>query len=184
LLVLASASPRRRALLEAIGARFEVRASEVEELSEGDPAEVVVANAVRKAEAVAATAAGGAVVLGVDTDVALDGELLGKPRDEAKARAHLARLSGREHEVLSGVAVCRDGVLAGTGLARSRVVFAALDSANVELYIRSGEWRDRAGGYAIQGLGSILVDRIDGDLSNVIGLPLRTLAELLPEAFH
>ena len=124
-----------------------------------------------------------AVVVGADTDVALDGRLLGKAADAEAARERLQQLSGREHEVLSGVAVCRGGAIAGTGLARTAVRFRDLDSATVERYVASGEWADRAGAYAIQGLGSMLVDRVDGDLSNVIGLPLPLLADLLPEAF-
>lgn len=181
-LILASASPQRKALLEAVGARFEVRPSGAVELRRGDPAEVVVENARAKAESIAAGLAGEHLVLGVDTDVALDGKLLGKPADDAGARGHLKALSGREHEVLSGVAVCRNGAVT-TGIERSTVLFRDLDSATVEAYLRTGEWRDRAGGYAVQGYGSSLVERVEGDLSNVIGLPLRLLAEILPEAF-
>ena len=117
-------------------------------------------------------------MLGVDTDVALDGRLLGKAEDERGARARLEALSGRSHEVLSGVALLGDGER--TALARSTVAFRDLGEAEIERYLRSGEWRDRAGAYAIQGLGSTMVESLHGDLSNVIGLPVKTLVDLEP----
>lgn len=156
---------------------------EVAELTEGPPEQLVVENAARKARAVAERVPGDALVLGVDTDVVLDGQVLGKAADEAEARERLGSLSGRTHEVLSGVAVVDSGDDAAdrTALARSLVTFRELDPSTVDLYLRSGEWRDRAGAYAIQGLGSILIERLEGDFSNVVGLPLRALFELLPE---
>ena len=179
-LVLASASPRRREILAALGIEFEVIVSDVEELSEGDPAEVVVENALRKARAGRDLAGAGAedLVLGVDTDVVLDGRVLGKPGDEAQARARLEALSGRTHEVLSGIALL--GEDERTALATSSVTFHALSAPDIDRYIASGEWRDRAGGYAIQGLGSTLVERLHGDFSNVVGLPLKTLLQVEP----
>jgi septum formation protein len=125
------------------------------------------------------------IVIGCDTEVVVDGAILGKPADIAGARARLDRLSGRTHEVLSGLVLVR-AVPGGTpreraGIARSAVTFRELDPATIELYLGSGEWRDRAGAYAVQGLGSILVARVDGDVSNVIGLPVSLLAELAPE---
>jgi septum formation protein len=153
---------------------------EVEELREGPPAELVVENALRKARAGLAVAPDGAQVLGVDTDVVLAGRTLGKAGDAAGARERLEALSGRTHEVLSGVALARAGEDERTALARSRVTFRSLEPATIELYLRSGEWRDRAGAYAIQGLGSILVERLEGDFSNVVGLPLSTLLALEP----
>lgn len=153
---------------------------DVDELSDGDPADVVVQNARRKAAAGARIARAHDVpVLGVDTDVALDGRLLGKPADEAGARERLEALSGRTHEVLSGVCV-RDGGEERTGIARSDVRFVHLEPSVIELYLRSGEWRDRAGAYAIQGLGSILVAGLQGDFSNVVGLPVTLLLQLAP----
>lgn len=159
--------------------QFEVVVPEVEEVTEGDPGDAVLGNARRKAAAVEAS---GALVIGCDTDVVLDGRALGKPGDEGTAREFLELLSGSSHEVLSGL------VLLGPepdrireGVARSVVTFRALAAAEVDRYIASGEWRDRAGGYAIQGLGSTLADRVEGDLSNVIGLPLALLLELAPE---
>ena len=153
----------------------------MEEETRGDPREVALENARRKAAAVAAElAAEGAppaVVLGADTDVALDGDILGKPADEAQARAFLARLSGRTHEVVGGV------VLAGRGefVEVTEVDFAALDQATLDWYVRSREWEGRAGGYAIQGRGAALITGIRGDYLNVVGLPLPRLLSLHPE---
>ena len=152
---------------------------EVEELSEGEPEVVVLENARRKATAAAAAVGSEAVVLGVDTDVALDGGLLGKPGDEAAARERLERLSGRTHEVLSGVWLAGAGG-DRSGVARTEVRFRELDGALIDLYLRSGEWRDRAGAYAIQGLGSILIASLEGDFSNVVGLPVALLLQLAP----
>jgi septum formation protein len=180
-LILASASPRRREILERLGVGFEAVVPDVQELSEGEPDAVVVENARRKARAVRelAAAAEGAVVLGVDTEVCLDGELLGKAADEAAARVRLERLSGRTHEVLSGVVVL-EGQAERSAVARTEVTFAELSPETIDLYLASGEWRDRAGAYAIQGLGSILICTIRGDFSNVVGLPVPALLELIP----
>jgi septum formation protein len=182
-IVLASASPRRRELLERLGVEFEVVATDVEELTEGQPEAVVVENARRKAHAGRAlVGTADALVLGVDTDVALDGRLLGKPEDAKGARTRLESLSGRTHEVLSGVVVVGGSEAAGerSAVARTSVRFERLDAATLDLYLASGEWHDRAGAYAIQGLGSILVESITGDFSNVVGLPLPALLELVP----
>lgn len=187
-LTLASASPRRRAILAALGLEFDVVVTDVEEVADGDPEAAVLENARRKALAGAELAGEGeGLTLGVDTDVALDGRLLGKPADEAGARERLELLSGRTHEVLSGVAVAarsgasRAAAVERWAVARTEVRFAALEPATIDLYLASREWIDRAGGYAIQGLGSILVEEIRGDFSNVVGLPVRALLELLPE---
>ncbi len=182
-LVLASASPRRREILSALGVPFEVVVPEVEELAGGgEPQELVVENARRKARAglVLAGAAPGDYVLGVDTDVVLDGRLLGKAADATGAKERLEVLSGRTHTVLSGMVVAGPGEEERSGVARSEVTFQALDEPTLELYLASGEWRDRAGAYAIQGLGAILVEQVEGDFSNVVGLPLRLLFSLLP----
>jgi septum formation protein len=143
----------------------------------------VIENARRKARAGRAASGARGPTLGIDTDVALDGRLLGKPADEAGARARLEQLAGRTHEVLSGVVVIDGGEVPveRAALARTEVSFAELEPRTIELYLRSGEWRDRAGGYAIQGLGSILVTAIRGDFSNVVGLPVTTLLELVPD---
>jgi len=154
-----------------------VRVSGVDEETRGDPREVAVENARRKALAVAAR---GEVVLGADTDVALDGEILGKPADETQAQAFLERLSGRTHEVVGGIAVVRDDRLT-TVVEVTEVEFAALDSSTVEWYVRSREWEGRAGGYAIQGRGAALITGIRGDYLNVVGLPLARLLALHPD---
>jgi septum formation protein len=125
----------------------------------------------------------------VDTEVVLDGRVLGKAADAEEARAHLEGLSGRTHEVLSGVVVLgprqSDGDPAErSGVARSQVTVKELDQPSLDLYLDSGEWRDRAGAYAIQGLGSILIQRLEGDFSNVVGLPVGLLLELAPELFE
>jgi septum formation protein len=187
-LVLSSASPRRREILSSLGIPFEVVVPDVEELAEGDPEEVVVENARRKALAGFQAARERASALGVDTEVVLDGRTLGKARDLAAARQHLERLSGRTHTVLSGV-VLLDPKRGGgseerSGIARSEVTFRDLDQATIRAYLASAEWRDRAGAYAIQGLGSILVARVDGDFSNVVGLPVRVLLQIAPELFE
>lgn len=148
----------------------------MEELGEGEPAAVVVENALRKARAV-----GGDLVLGVDTEVVCDGIVHGKAPDEATARAYLERLSGREHEVWSGIALRDAAGGERTAAARTVVRFRALDERWIDWYLGTGEWRDRAGAYAIQGLGSLLVDRVEGDFSNVVGLPIRLLLRLLPQ---
>jgi septum formation protein len=150
--------------------------SDVEERVCGDPVEVAVSNAALKAQAVARA---GPVVLGVDTVVALDGVLYGKPADVAEARETLSRLSGRVHEVVSAIAV----VVAGetrTASAATRVAFRSLDAATIDWYLATEEWRERAGGYAIQGRGAALVAGIEGDYLNVVGLPVAALLELLP----
>ena len=186
-LILASASPRRREILSSLGIPFKVVVPDVEEVEEGDPEEVVVENARRKALAGFASAGGRATTLGVDTEVVLDGRTLGKAADLAAARQRLEALSGRTHTVLSGVVVLdpeRGGPGERSALARSEVTFRDLDQATIGAYLASGEWRDRAGAYAIQGLGSILIGRVDGDFSNVVGLPVRTLLRVAPDLFE
>jgi septum formation protein len=181
--ILASGSPQRRALLAALGLDFEVRAPVLEEATEGEPRELVERNAIRKAEAVAA-GAGDALVIAGDTEVVLDGEVLGQPGNGREARVHLERLSGREHQVFGGIALLApgsEGEGRRTRVEVSNVAFRELAPPLVAAYLASGEWRGRAGSYAIQGLGSALVERVEGDVSNVIGLPVPLLLELAPE---
>lgn len=179
--ILASGSPQRREILERLGIKFEIRVSGVEEIVNGDPAEVVLANALLKARAVAEEAPG-CLVIGCDTDVVLDGQVIGKPEDEAMARQHLGRLSGRSHRVLSGLAVVGpEPERVRSGVAESKVSFRELGKVEVERYLASGEWRGRAGGYAIQGRGSALVAGVEGDVANVIGLPVGLMLDLAPE---
>jgi septum formation protein len=123
------------------------------------------------------------LVIACDTDVVLDGKALGKPADVDEAREYLDRMSGRSHEVLSGLVVLSGGE-ERSGLDRTTVVFKQLDEAAKERYVRFGEWRGRSGGYAIQTLGSSLVERIEGSVSNVVGLPVGLLLELAPELFE
>lgn len=178
-LILASGSPQRRAILTQLGLDFEVRVSGVEERERGPAPETSLANARAKATAVAAGAPE-ALVLGVDTMVALDGAIYGKPGDPAQARATLQALSGREHTVFSGVCLIAGGAQR-CAVADTRVRFRELDGALIEWYVAGEEWRERAGGYAIQGRGAALVAAIDGDYSNVVGLPVATLLALAPE---
>lgn len=187
-LILASRSPQRRALLEALGLEFEVLVPEVEEHTNGDPRELVLRNALAKARAAAAGAEAGAMVIAGDTEVVLDGRALGQPEGAEQARAHLRALSGREHEVLGGLALLGPERIEGvprerSGVESSSVTFRELDDRLLDACVASGEWQGRAGAYAIQGLGSALVDSLRGDLSNVIGLPVPLLARLAPEVF-
>jgi septum formation protein len=182
MIILGSKSPQRRALLDALGVEFEVQDPAVEEKTDGEPRDLVVRNALRKAEAVAADRPGALVIAG-DTEVVIDGEVLGQAGTEAEARAHLERLSGSEHHVLGGLALVgpRDDQDPRTGVDLSTVAFRELDTTLLDAYLASGEWRGRAGSYAIQGLGSALVDIVRGDVSNVIGLPVGLLLRLAPE---
>jgi septum formation protein len=174
-LVLASRSPRRRAILEQLGVEFRVEPPEVEELLEGEPRELVRENALRKARAVE-----GERVLGVDTAVVLDGRAFGKPRDAAGAERSLRALSGRDHEVISGIAL-REAGHEASGVAVTRVRFRELDDRTIDWYISRGEWGDCAGGYAIQGKGAALVAEIEGDFWNVVGLPVPLLIAMVPD---
>lgn len=182
-LVLASASPQRRAILTQLGLDFDVVAPEVEELSEGEPRALVIDNALRKARAVrAADAARGLrrTVLGADTAVVVDGKAYGKPGDEEEAEEVLSLLSGRSHEVRSGIALI-DGEAEQTAAACTIVRFHRLEEPMLRWYLESGEWRDRAGGYAIQGRGAALVEAIEGDYWNVVGLPVAELLRMRPD---
>jgi septum formation protein len=177
-LVLASRSPQRRAILARLGVPFEVRPSDAPELENGEPRALALENAFRKASAVAARVPG-ELVLGVDTLVSLGARLYGKPVDEADARTMLSALSGRRHTVVSGICLIADGS-ARTAAASTAVEFRSLDATLIDWYLSSGEWRERAGAYAIQGRGAALVAGIEGDFLNVVGLPVTTLLELAP----
>lgn len=184
-LILASRSPQRRAILEQLGVSFAVRHADVEELGAGEPVAVARENARRKALAVAAAEGHPEVpVIGVDTLVALEGEIYGKPRDEREARRFLAALAGRTHQVVSGVAVVERAHPPRDAVAVTDVTFRALDDAVLDWYLATGEWRERAGGYAIQGHGAALVREIRGDYLNVVGLPVAALLDLLPGLVH
>jgi septum formation protein len=141
----------------------------------------VIENARRKARAVERP--DGAVVIACDTDVVLDGEVLGKPADAAESKIYLDRMSGRAHTVMSGLVVVGADGEERSGLERSEVVFKDLSDAEKHRYVNFGEWQGRSGGYAIQTLGSTLVARVEGSISNVVGLPVSLLVELAPELF-
>ncbi len=176
-LVLASSSPQRRAILAALGVPFEVRVGDVQETDEGTPILVARENALRKVLAV--SRADGETVLGVDTLVATGAEIWGKPPSAEAAAATLRHLAGRTHEVVSGFALAGDeGTVVGEEV--TRVTFRVLDDRAIAWYVGSGEWKGRAGGYAIQGRGGALVRRIEGDYLNVVGLPVGAVMDLCP----
>jgi septum formation protein len=178
-LILASASPRRAELLTAAGYVFTVDAVDVDERQHpGESPEAYVGRVARlKAEAARARHPD-QLVLAADTAVVVDGDVLGKPAGEADAARMLRRLSGRSHVVVTGVAVACGSRLE-TGVERTVVWFAPLPDAIIQWYVESGEPLDKAGGYAIQGLASRFVPRIDGSYSNVVGLPVALAARLL-----
>ncbi len=179
-LTLASRSPQRRAILEQLGIAFEIRFLEIEELEDGPPGEIALQNAQRKALAVASE---DSLTLGVDTIVALDGRIYGKPADDQAAHATLQALSGRRHQVMSGICLLGPDLARGrerAALVTTTVEFRPLSEPMIDWYVATGEWRDRAGGYAIQGRGAALVRRIEGDYLNVVGLPIAELLELEP----
>ncbi len=174
-LVLASASPRRRQLLEMLGIAVTVRPSSVPEVRL--PGEMPVPYAERLAQAKAMSVPG-ELVLAADTIVVAGGEVLEKPRDEADALRMLTRLSGRTHEVVTAVALAR-GRQVRVRTDRTRVTFRAMTERQLRDYIATGEPMDKAGAYGIQGYGAALVARIEGDFFGVMGLPLRLVLELL-----
>ncbi|MGH2713993.1 MAG: Maf family protein [Thermoleophilaceae bacterium] len=177
-MILASRSPQRRAILEQLGVEFRVEAPEVEELATGDPRRLVRENAMRKARAVTSA---NERVLGADTAVVLDGHVFGKPRDAAEAETFLRRLSGRTHEVMSGITLREPGGGERSDVAVTRVRFRRLEQPDLAWYLATGEWEGRAGAYAIQGRGAALVEEIEGDYWNVVGLPVAALLRLAPD---
>jgi len=179
-LVLASRSPQRCAILAQLGVDFSVQAPDIDELESGPPHEVALENAYRKASAIAVSGFAEGPVLGVDTVVALGARVYGKPADPEEARDTLIALAGRRHAVVSGICVIQDG-RPRTAAAQTAVEFRALSEGLIDWYLASGEWRERAGGYAIQGRGAALVAAIEGDYLNVVGLPVATLLELVPD---
>jgi septum formation protein len=180
-LILASASPQRRKLLGDAGYGFEVVPSAVAEIANGpEPAHIALLNAEAKARAVSAEYPE-AVVLGADTVVDVEGIPLGQPADPQEAEEHLRLLSGSRHEVHTGVCVI-SGEVERSGVASTRVQFRALTDEEMLAYVAKGEWQGRAGGYAIQESGDAFVTEVNGDFDNVIGLPMRLVAELLPDS--
>ncbi len=181
-LVLASASPRRRELLAILGVEFSVAPADIDEsvLPGEDPVDYVRRMALGKARAGLAAAGAGAVVLGADTAVVLDSHILGKPTGRDDALTMLAALAGREHRVLSAVALVAAG-RAAEALSTTRVRFRAITAAEAAAYWATGEPADKAGGYGIQGRGSLFVEEIDGSYSGVVGLPLFETGGLLTQ---
>jgi septum formation protein len=183
-LVLGSASPRRAELLTAAGFQFDVHVAAVDErLLPGEAAEQYVRRLAQQKSAAAHDLVGGKmsaviVTLGADTAVVVDGEVLGKPADDTEAAAMLERLSGRDHEVLTGVSLRRGRREVG-GIDRTVVTFNALSNQEVAWYVLSGEGRDKAGGYAIQGLASRFIPTIRGSYSTVVGLPITLVYEMM-----
>ena len=180
-IILASASPRRRELLAMLGVKDLkiIPAASEEPAPEGAaPGEAVEYISRAKALSVAELSAPGDVVIAADTVVCLDGGLLGKPRGEAGAKEMLRRLSGRRHEVYTGVTVVRDG-LAVSGHERTAVRFRPLSDGEIDAYVATGEPMDKAGAYGAQGIGALLVEGIEGDFFNVMGLPLCRLGLML-----
>jgi septum formation protein len=177
-LVLASASPRRAELLSQLGLVFTVRALDIDETrQQGETVEAMVRRlALTKADVAACGET--LPVLGADTAVVIDDELLGKPADRVEGLRMLSLLSGRTHEVLTAVAVVRGG-RNDVRLSRSRVTFREITCAEAEAYWETGEPRDKAGGYGIQGIGGIFAERIEGSYSGIVGLPLAETEALL-----
>ncbi len=181
-IVLASQSPRRKELLGRMGLEFVTQASKIDESAfDGLEARELVATLSReKAQWIAKQLDGETLVIGADTVVVRDGAALGKPKDAEDAVAMLLSLSGRDHQVCTGVTVCRgDRVL--TQVEETQVTFRDLTEAEVRQYVSTGEPMDKAGAYGIQGLGGLLVEGIRGDYSNVVGLPVCRLGQMLKD---
>ena len=185
-ILLASISPQRRAILRQLHIPFDAVAPRFDEppanrAKGSDPLTVVTEYARAKARSVS-DQAGDRPVLGVDTEVVVDREILGKPADAGEAEAMIERLAGRTHEVVSGLCLLTPG-WEELHHEATRVTFRALTARDLAHYVASGEWEERAGGYAIQGLGASLVERIEGDYLNVVGLPASLLVRLLADRF-
>lgn len=182
-IILASASPRRRELLNQVGCQFSVITSDVVEDNTLDmsPSELVSLQAKDKALDVAAKIAPESVVIGADTIVALDGQVFGKPENKEDARCMLRRLAGKEHEVITGVAVVR-GTKVWVEHVITKVRIKNLADEEIDHYIATGEPMDKAGAYGIQGIGALLVEEISGCYANVVGLPLQRLSQMLKKA--
>lgn len=183
-LILASASPRRAEILRSVGWNFTVAAADVDEtpLPDEAPAAYVERLALTKARAVAANHPG-RLVLGADTTVVVDDEILGKPEDAEDARRMLRILTGRRHEVLTGVALVRAGESLDERVAHqtTEVVFSQLSDEEIDWYVATGEPMDKAGAYAIQGLGAVFIEEIRSDYWNVVGLPVNLIYRILRE---
>ena len=179
-IVLASASPRRKALLEALGIELDVVTSNAPETLEGVPREVVIQNAIAKRDEVRSRTTTPSLIVAADTVVVIDDELLGKPVDLDAARAMLARLSGNTHSVLTGIAITHTGTdRKAEDVEETRVTFRDLSEEEIDLFVEAVHPLDRAGAYTVDGPGSLLVERYEGCYQNVLGLPLVCLDRLL-----
>ena len=189
-IILASASPRRREILENFGFDFEVMVSDADEskISKNSmPVEIYVQElALIKAMAVSKKLKNkSALIISADTVVYCDGEILGKPTDEDDAFSLLSKLSGREHSVFSGICVMDSKTLKSIcSKEETKVFFKKLSEENIRDYIKTGEPMDKAGAYAVQGFGAFFTEKVDGDYFNVIGLPVKKLAEIMEEEFN
>ena len=180
-LVLASGSPRRRDILQILGLDFDVRRPDLEEVVHPGEAPSDAVRRLAEEKSAGLAQSPGEVILAADTIVVLDDEILGKPSDTTHAVEMLMRLSGRAHDVLTGIAL-RRGPEVWSSVARTRVTFRSFDRTECEVYVATGEPLDKAGAYGIQGFGAALVDGIEGDYFNVMGLPVPTFLGLLNEA--
>lgn len=189
-IILASASPRRREILTNLGLNFEVLVSDADESKidkNSIPVEIYVQElALLKAMAVAQKLKNrSAVIISADTVVYLDGEILGKPKTEADAFEMLSKLSGKSHSVFSGLCVMDAKTLKSVcAREETKVFFKELTAEKIQDYIKTGEPMDKAGAYAVQGLGALFTEKVEGDFFNVIGLPVKRLAEILEEEFE
>lgn len=182
MIILASSSPRRRELLSMIGLDYRIETSGEEEMQPHGlpPAEFVQTLALQKAQPVANLHPRDCVI-GADTIVYLDGEILGKPHTPEVAKAYLRRMQGRQHVVFTGVAVLKNGT-SDVRYCETRVTFAPMTEREIDSYVATGEPLDKAGAYGVQGPGGVFVERVDGNYFNVIGLPLPLLYRMLIDA--
>ncbi|PWM46002.1 MAG: septum formation inhibitor Maf [Clostridiales bacterium] len=180
-IILASASPRRKDILSQVGMDFEIRVSNADENNvHGTPSEVVKTLALRKANAVLCKS--GEFIVSADTVVSVDGLIMNKPENDDDAKRMLTMLSGRAHDVFTGVCVkCPDSRIF-SDVCKTKVFFRTLEEKEIDNYIKTGEPKDKAGAYGIQGKGALFIEKIDGDYNNVVGLPVVTLYKLLKNA--
>ena len=178
-IILASKSPRRREILENLGYNFQIITAETDENSDiSNPSELVMELAKRKAKAVAKLIENDSIVIGCDTVVAIENDILGKPENEKNAREMLAKLSGNIHSVYSGLCLVK-GEKILTSFCKTDVHFDTLSAEDIDWYISQNEWADKAGSYAVQGKASVFVNKIDGDYFNVVGLPVNLLYKMM-----
>lgn len=189
--ILASGSPRRREILDELGLDFDISVSDADESvidKSAVPPDIYVQElALLKANAVFKKKkfSDGSIILAADTIVVLDGEIIGKPADKAQAFEMLSKLSGKEHSVYTGIcAIDTSRAFEASEVCETKVVFDNIDEKKIKAYIKTGEPMDKAGAYGIQGRGAVLIKEIKGDYFNVVGLPVKTLADLLEKEFE